>query len=493
MRHLLLVILTLLAKGTVPYAAESSSATTHSAAAAGSGATTTGTETATTRLDFFHTGSERDEIFSLDRWIVEPLPWPGNPSRPIDTLGLGTYRFEVVRPATAEVLYSRGFSSIFAEWVTTPEARLGHRTFHESLRFPHPGEPVELVVEKRLPDQTFAEVWRLPFDPSDIFIDTSAVAAPKLSSLHHSGEPAHKVDLLLLGDGYTRADCAIFENQAKKLVAALFQTEPFARRRGDFNVWGLCPPADQSGVSRPSTGAHHRSPVGSTYDAFGSERYVLTFDNRSFRDLAAHAPYDVVEILVHSETYGGGGIFGLYSTVAAGNDWAEYLFLHEFGHHFAGLADEYYTSSVAYEIPESPVEPWEVNATALLDPERLKWRHLVAPDTPIPSPWPKESFEKHSRRIQERRKQLRSDLRPEREMSQLFEEQRAFETDLLGKNPLAGKVGAFEGAMYSQRGLFRPQLDCIMFSRNPVPFCTVCQQGIEAVIDLYTSATPRSE
>ena len=120
----------------------------------------------------------------------------------------------------------------------------------------------------------------------------------------------------------------------------------------------LVPPAAQSGISRPSQRIYRRSPIGATYDAFDSERYVLTFDNKAFRDVAANAPYEFVEILVNSATYGGGGIFGLYSTVAADSVWAPYIFVHEFGHHIAGLADEYYTSDVAYLPAADRVEPW---------------------------------------------------------------------------------------------------------------------------------------
>ena len=133
------------------------------------------------------------------------------------------------------------------------------------------------------------------------------------------------------------------------MAEALFRHEPFESRRADFNVWGLCPPSDRIG----RLAAVHRHPPAHAgrraYDAFGSERYVLTFDNRALRDVAAWAPYEFLTILVNSDTYGGGGIFGLFSTVAVDNDWADYLFVHEFGHHFAALADEYYTSPVAYE------------------------------------------------------------------------------------------------------------------------------------------------
>jgi hypothetical protein len=266
----------------------------------------------------------------------------------------------------------------------------------------------------------------------------------------------------------------------------LFSTSPFRERRADFNVWGLCPAAEQSGISRPSTGVHRRSPIGATYDAFGSERYVLTFDNRSFRDVASFAPYEFVEILVNGATYGGGGIFGLYSTVAADSLWAPYIFVHEFGHHFAGLADEYYTSDVAYEASGARVEPWEPNVTALLDPAAIKWGDLVAKGTPVPTPWPKEEFEQRSREFQTRRRQIRAAGRPESEMDALFKEEQVAETALLGATPLAGKVGAFEGAMYEPRGYYRPQADCIMFTRDAVPFCAVCQRAIIRVIDLYT-------
>src|SRR4030095_16064579 len=161
-------------------------------------------------------------------------------------------------------------------------------------------------------------------------------------------------------------------------------------------VWGLCPASTESGISRPSTGVHVASPVGATYDAFGSERYILTFDNRAMRQIAQFAPYEFVEIVTNSRTYGGGGIFGLYSTVAADSAEAPYVFVHEFGHHFAGLADEYYTSSVAYLPARDGIEPWEPNVTALLDPAQVKWKSLVAGNTPVPTPWLKEEFEKHS-------------------------------------------------------------------------------------------------
>jgi hypothetical protein len=440
----------------------------------------------TMRLDYYHTGTATEEHFSLDRIVIEPLPWAGG--KPIDDTNLGKYFFEVVDRKTNLPVYSRGFASIYGEWELTGEAKTATRTFHESLRFPAPDGPVQVVLKKRDARNAFREVWSVLVDPKDMFVDTSKPASPgPLLEIQKSGDPAEKVDFLIVGDGYTAAERPKFEKDARRLMDILFSFEPFKQHRSDFNVWGLCPSSDESGISRPSTGVHRRSRVGATYDAFGSERYVLSFENRLFRDVASFAPYDFVEILTNTRTYGGGGIFGLYSTVAADSFWSPYVFVHEFGHHFAGLADEYYTSDVAYEPAADRVEPWEPNATALLDPKNLKWKDLVSPGTPIPTPWNKGAFEAQSHEIQKRRRQIRAENRPEEEMDTLFREQKARETKMLAAEPYAGKVGAFEGAMYEAKGYYRPQIDCVMFSRNDVPFCAVCRRAIERVIALYSS------
>jgi hypothetical protein len=310
--------------------------------------------------------------------------------------------------------------------------------------------------------------------------------AGALIKIRETGDPAQKLDLLLLGDGYTAAERGKFERDARRLTQALLDTSPFKERARDINVWGLVPPAEESGISRPSQGLYRRSPIGATYDAFGSERYILAFDNRAFRDIAANAPYDFVEILTNSATYGGGGIFGLFGTVAADSAWAPYIFVHEFGHHIAGLADEYYTSDVAYLPATDRVEPWEPNVTALADPASLKWKDLVTPGTPIPTRWPKEEFEAYTKAIQERRSEIRAANRTEAEIDALFREEMAHDTALLDSGAHAGVVGAFEGANYEARGYFRPQSDCIMFTRDAVGFCLICRRAIDAILDLYT-------
>jgi hypothetical protein len=440
----------------------------------------------TMRLDYYHTGNAAQEMFSLDRVVIEPLPWPGSPRKTVDETNLGKYLFQVIDRGTNRVLYSRGFASIYGEWETTDEAKAANRTFHESLRFPAPASPAQVILKKRDAANSFREVWSVVIDPKDMFVDTSKPASPgPLIEIMKNGDPASKVDFLILGDGYTAAETAKFEKDARRLLDVLFATSPFKERKRDFNVWGLCPRAVESGVSRPSTGVHRNSPLGATYDAFGSERYVLTFNNRALREAASFAPYEFMEILVNDRTYGGGGIFGLYGTVASDSAQAPYVFVHEFGHHFAGLADEYYTSPVAYLPAAVRAEPWEPNVTALLDPSNLKWKDLVSAGTPIPTPWQKEAFEEHSREYSKRRARIRAERRPEEEMEALFRENRDFEARLFAAEKYAGKVGAFEGAMYEAKGYYRPEVDCIMFTRSP-SFCAVCRRAIENVINLYS-------
>jgi hypothetical protein len=442
-------------------------------------------EARTMRLDYYHTGTSAEEVFSLDRVVLEPLAWPGNPRRAVDDTNLGKYFFEVRDAKTGRVLYSRGFASVYGEWETTDEAKTLRRTFQESLRFPAPDAPAKVVLKKRDAKNLFREVWSIDVDPKDIFIDRSNAKAPApVIEIQRSGAPSTKVDFLILGDGYTAAEAAKFERDARRMTEVLFATSPFKERRNDFNVWAMCPPAAESGVSRPSTGVYRDSPLGASYDAFGSERYVLTFDNHALRRTAAFAPYEFVEILVNNRTYGGGGIYNLYSTVAADNAWANYVFVHEFGHHIAGLADEYYTSSVAYAPAAERIEPWEPNVTALLDPAALKWKDLVSADTPIPTPWGKEAFETYSLEIQKRRGEIRRERKPEEVMEALFREELEHERSMFSKEKYAGRVGAFEGANYEAKGFYRPEVDCIMFTRTN-HFCAVCRRAIERVIDMY--------
>jgi len=386
------------------------------------------------RVDYYHGGNSEMEMFSLQQVVIEPLPWPGNLNKRIDTLGRGEFMFQVEEPDSGEVMYSRGFSSIFQEWQTTAEAKQMNRTFQESARFPKPDHPVRLRILKRNEAHGFDSVWTADIDTDDMLVVRAhAPAAAEVLQIHVSGAPSDKVDLVILGDGYTAAEADKFVADARRLTSALFTYSPFMEHEDDFNVWALNPAAAESGVNRPSNGTFRYSPSGTTYDAFRSERYVLAFDNPGLRRILQWAPYEFVIILGNSETYGGGGIYGLYSTVAADNSWSEYLFVHEFGHHFAALADEYYTSDPVYEPAAGRPEPWEPNVTALRNPGQLKWKDLVTEGTALPTEWPKAEYEAFQAEYQAKRAKIRAENRPESEMDELFAESQKWTTELFSR------------------------------------------------------------
>jgi hypothetical protein len=377
----------------------------------------------TMRVDYLHSGGPGGELLAIDAVRAEGA-WPGSRTQLVDSTNLGKYFFDVIDRSSNRVIYSRGFASIYGEWETTPEFGTRDRTFHESVRFPWPNGLVRLAMKKRDRENVFHPLWEVDVDPRSAIVASSGTSGRSLSALLENGPSDRKVDLLLISDKYLLSDSAKFRADATRLVNALFALEPFKSRRADFNVRILHVPG---------------SPVPVQFSIFGLERYALTYDNRALRDVAAAAPYDVVEILVNETKYGGGGIFNQQSTVAAGNESAAYVFIHELAHNLAGLGDEY-VGSVTYETgaPEK-AEPWEPNITALHDASALKWRDLVEPGTPVPTP-----------------------------MS------------------YAGKVGAFEGAGYEARGLYRPEAACIMGTRKVVNFCRVCQRAINRIIDLHT-------
>jgi hypothetical protein len=442
----------------------------------------------TLRFDYFHSGTAKEEHVSLDKIRLEG-DWPGSRVHLLDDTNLGKYLFEVIDPATNQMVWSRGFSSIYGEWETTGEAVAGTwRTIRESVRFPETRGKVQLVLKKRTADGSFREIYSTVIDPASRFVDRSPVSnAGKVWPVFESGPNPVKVDLLVLGDGYAASEMEKFHADAKRLTEALFAIEPFKKHRAGFNVRAIDLPSPASGVTDPRTETWRKTPLGLAYNAFDSERYMLTFSDEAVREAAAQAPYDALILLSNSRKYGGGGIFNLWNTAAVDSAESAYLVVHEFGHSFAGLGDEYYTSQVAYEDFNPPgTEPWEPNVTALLDPENLKWKDLVAKATPLPTPWSQDAYDKTVLAFEERRRDLRDKKAPEEQMEALFEEMRRKTTPMLRSEKHFGKVGAFQGASYEAKGLYRPEVDCIMFSRNPKTFCDVCAAAIERVIRMYT-------
>jgi hypothetical protein len=436
----------------------------------------------TMRLDFFHSGTAAEEHFSVDRIVSDGI-WSGSKKSLEDKLGLGLYFFQVIDSRTRVLLYSRGFADIFGEWQTIPEAKEKWGTFNESVRFPWPLKPVTFILKKRNNQGIFATVWTIDIDPSSGAVNsTDLIHTNKVDIITENGPAERKVDLVILGDGYSHGEMEKFRKDSKRLTEVLFSVEPFSSHSGDFNVRAIETPSESSGVSKPHQGIFRRTPLSVHYGSFDSERYALTYDNRTIRDVASQVPYDLMVILINERTYGGGGIYNLYTTVAAGNKFSDNIMVHEIGHHLAALADEYYTSSVSYEAAGIITEPWEPNITALHDRDKLKWKDLVEKTTPIPTPWNKEEFDRSGYQIQKTRDSLRAAMVPENLVEDLFIRQNGIENEYFEKERYRDAVGAFEGAAYMARGLYRPQLDCIMYTRH-MHFCKVCKRSIEKIID----------
>jgi hypothetical protein len=440
----------------------------------------------TMRVDLFHTGGPKGETVAFDR-AVDDGPWAGSRTRLLDETNLGSHFVEVRDLKTNRVVFSRGYSSLFSEWEQTEEAKRASRTFPESLRLPWPRDKVRVVLERRDKANVFHELFSAVVDPAGPE-SNPAPRAPmgKVWTVFENGPAAAKLDLLILGEGYAERDLPKFHADVKRLVEILFTYEPFKSRKADFNVRALDLPALESGVLRPDSRIFRRTPLSVQYGIFGSERYMLTYDDRALREAASAAPYDFLEILVNDARYGGGGIYNFQATASVDTGFAEYVFVHEFGHHFAGLADEYYGSDVAYETGGEKPEPWEPNVTALKDPKALKWADLVEKGTPLPTPWEKDAFEKENRGVQVERRKLIAQGASPAALDDLFRRQMSEETKLLSSMAWSGKTGAFEGAAYEAKGLYRPSADCIMFTRDAVGFCPVCRRAIGRVIDEYS-------
>jgi hypothetical protein len=329
----------------------------------------------------------------------------------------------------------------------------------------------------------------------------SLTSGVKVFELLKSGDPHVKADLAFIAEGYTLAEETKLRADLDRFVKVFLKQEPYGSLRDQFNLYGVWKPSDESGCDEPGHGSYKSTAVAATFDSLGSERYVLTEDNKALRDIAAHVPYDTLAIMINHKRYGGGGIYNAFCTFTVDNQWYEYLFTHEFGHSFTGLADEYYTSSVAYnEFYPVGVEPREANITALLDSANLKWKDLVTPGTAVPTPWEKEEFDKKDMAYQKIRGEINEKIaqmkrsgapadevaRLEEESERMSKEQADWVDHYLASSKFAGKTGAFEGAGYAAKGLYRSAVDCLMFTKGAKPYCPVCEQAVRRMILFYT-------
>lgn len=457
---------------------------------------------ATMRIDYYHTGDAEEEIVTLDRIYRQGI-WAGNPARPIDGGVHGRYFIRVEDVATNRLIYSRGFDSVFGEYKTTAPAVAGvKRTYHETALIPWPRRPVRFILTKRDERNVHHPFFVQRIDPSATDIVREAPDGDKVFEIFRTGHPHKKVDIAFLGEGYTASEEAKFEKDVRRFGHELFQIEPFKSHRERFNIYGVFRPSAESGPDEPRKGVYRNTAINSTFNTFGVERYLLTEDNKSMRDMAANVPYDFIVVVVNCPRYGGGGIyrsFALFSTDSG--DWEYHVFFHEFGHSLAGLADEYYGADVAYnKFFPTGVEPTEPNITALLDRDEVKWKPLLTAGVSVPTEWDKELYDglndEYQRLVGEKSEKLLEMRRAGASETEIDEREKEFDRAMEGvsdriekflkESPVADTVGVFEGAGYSRHGLFRPMLNCLMlkFTDEDRRYCKVCEQAVlQAILD----------
>lgn len=457
----------------------------------------------TMRIDYFHIGDSSTEIVTVDH-IYQYGIWAGSTKNLIDNFNNGAYYYKVYDATSGKLIFTRGFDSYFKEYQTSNEASKGiKRTYHESAIIPFPKNKIKFALEKRDKQNKLNEVYSTEIDPADLYIikDNALDKAAKVYKSHFSGDPHSKVDVVILADGYSAKDQKKFENDLKHYSNLLISHEPFKKNKNKFNIYGVFKASEDYGIDEPGANIYKSTVLSTTFYSLGSERYVLTEDNKSMRDLATQVPYDAIYIMCNSPRYGGGGIYNFYCTFVSDNQFSPYIFLHEFGHSFGGLADEYYTSDVAYnEFYTTGLEPVEPNITRALDTKNVKWKEYLSAGIDVPTQWEKENYDKMDLTWQKERRELNKKIAelkrnraPQVEIDAVQNEYNtkdklhSDEVDqYLMKSKYWNKVGVFEGAGYSSNGMYRSMLDCLMFSKGTKPFCKVCEEHVAKVINHFS-------
>jgi len=392
------------------------------------------------RIDYYHFGDSQNDYYAIDELIEEPY-WGGSKKNLIDEFNFGDYIIKVFDSASGKLIFSKTYTTLFSEWQTVEEAKRITKGFNEAVVIPYPKNNIRVEFYSRDKKNNPVKKLEYEIDPSDYFIKKDNRHKYNSFEVLKNGDPSVKVDLVIIPEGYTAEEMEKFKTDCKKFAGHLFNSSPYKENKDKFNIYGVEAPSKDSGTDIPAKGIWKNTLLNSNFYTFDLERYLMTEDYKTVCDVAANVPYDHIIILVNSDIYGGGAIYNHYSVCVREHRFEEYIFTHELGHGFAGLADEYYTSDVAYEEFYSlDVEPLEPNLTTLVNFE-TKWKEMVNDTIPIPTPM-KEEY----------------------------------------KNV----VGVFEGGGYTAKGVYRPEIDCTMHSISVNNFCEICYKTIEKIIKFYS-------
>jgi len=455
------------------------------------------------RIDLYQSGDAEDESVTVDR-IYEEGIWPGSASGLIIPFDYGRYVCRLYDAASNRLIFSRGFDTTYAEYKTTSPALAGTaRVFELSCRVPLPRRPVRFVVEKRDKRHLPHPLFDLIIDPADYHIIREGAASGDWTyEAQITGDPHDKVDFVFIAEGYTAEDRDKFKADVDRMAAYLFTVEPYKGLKDRFNIRAVFRPSPERGVDEPRQRAFRKTVLNASFNAFDLDRYMLIEGDHRMHEMAGQVPYDAIIVLVNSPRYGGGSIGLDYCVTTVDHPTSRQVFIHELGHSFAYLADEYYQSEVSYnEFYPKGVEPLEANITALLDPSGVKWKDLLSPGIAVPTEYGKDRIEALQAELQEGRAARAKALEGARnrgasgkEMKGIEDKYKASEGALAAKiedvrkefESLADKVGVFEGAGYASKGLYRSMVYCLMIGNPKNEFCRVCQRAIAQMIDFYS-------
>jgi hypothetical protein len=393
----------------------------------------------TLRFDFYHTGDKNNEVISFDK-LIEEGQWSGSKKNLIDSFNYGNYFLKVFDVEKNQLIYSRGFSTLYQEWQTTEEAKTITRSFSGSAIIPYPKNKIKIEIDKRNKKNIFEKKFEYAVDPSSYFIIKEKIKPYENFKVHYSGDPSQKLDIVFIPEGYTKAEMEKFHKDCERFAGYLFEYSPYKENQNKINIWGVEAPSLESGTDIPGTNIWVQTLMNSRFYTFDSERYLMTTDYLSVRDIAANAPYDQIFVMVNTSKYGGGAIYNFYSLTGVDNRASKQVFVHEFGHGLAGLGDEYGYDNTYQDMYPPDVEPWEPNLTTMVNFES-KWKNLVEPGTPIPTP---------------------------------------------ATDEYKNKIGVFEGGGYVAKGVYRPTINSMMNSFSSNEFNQVCKDAIQKIINSYS-------
>ena len=394
---------------------------------------------ATLRLDYTFMGNATEQYIAIADLSSSPNWWGRRIN--LDTTPLkGNGDLTLRDSATGEVLYKTSFSSLFQEWITTPEALTVTKSFEFTLLVPKPKQSVVATLVLR--DNTDKESSHtFTIDPRDVLIrDDSKIAPLPYTYIHKGGDSKECIDVAILAEGYTSEEMELFMEDAKITAEEILSYEPFKSHRDKFNFIAVASPSKDSNVSVPQQEAWRSTAVGSNFMTFYMARYLTSGNVYAMYDIVTNIPCEHFVILANTDTYGGGGIYNSYTLTTAHHRDFRPVVVHEFGHSFAGLGDEYFYDNADDNdnMHSLKHEPWEPNITTMVDFDS-KWADMVAEGVEIPTA-----------------------VTPERTANYV--------------------VGAYEGGGYLSKGIFRPTDVCRMRNNTAERFCPVCERAIERVI-----------